>query len=80
MICFVFKPSRQVNGQREERKCYSGKLKLDIWTKPRVFALETPDRRIAVMKLQELAKDFEKEALGILPARSIRQALNLPLK
>lgn len=80
MICFVFKPCRIVDGQRQERKCYSGKLKLDSWAKPRVFALETTDRRIAEMKLQELAKDFEKEALGLLPARTVREALNQPLK
>ncbi len=72
MICFVFKPCRIVDGQRQERKCYSGKLKLDSWAKPRIFALETTDRRIAEMKLQELAKDFEKEALGLLPARTVR--------
>ena len=80
MICFVFKPCRIVDGQRQERKCYSGKLKLDSWAKPRIFALETTDRRIAEMKLQELAKDFEKEALGLLPARTVREALNQPLK
>ncbi len=79
MICFVFKPSRIVEGQREERKCYSGKLKLDSWAKPRVFALETTDRRIAEMKLREMAKDFEKEALGLMPARAVREALNQPL-
>ncbi len=79
MICFVFKPSRIVDGQREERKCYSGKLKLDTWAKPKVFALETTDRRIAEMKLRELAKDFEKEALGLTPARTVREALNRPL-
>jgi len=79
VICFVFKPSRLVDGQRQERKCYSGKLKLDSWAKPRVFALETTDRRIAEMKLRELAKDFEKEALGLMPARTVREALNQPL-
>ena len=79
MICFVFKPCRIVDGQRQERKCYSGKLKLDTWAKPRTFALETTDRRIAQMKLQELAKDFEKEALGLIPARTVREALNQPL-
>jgi integrase len=79
MICFVFRPCRIVDGQRQERKCYSGKLKLDSWAKPRIFALETTDRRIAEMKLQELAKDFEKEALGLMPAQTVREALNQPL-
>jgi integrase len=79
MICYVFKPARWLDGRRHERQHYSGKLKLDTWAKPRIFALETPDRRIAEMKLQELAKDYEKEALGLLPARSIREALNKPL-
>ena len=79
MICFVFKPGRWVNGRREERKCYSGKLKLDSWPKHRIIALETPDRRIAEMKLNELAKEFEKEALGLMPVRSIREAVTVPL-
>jgi len=79
MICYVFKPARWADGRRQERDCYSGKLKLDSWAKPRIFALQTPDRRIAEMKLNELAKDFEKEALGLMPARSIREALNTPL-
>ncbi|WP_438482561.1 tyrosine-type recombinase/integrase [Oleiharenicola lentus] len=79
MICFVFKPKRVVDGIRQERKNYSGKLKLDTWAKPKVFSLQTGDRRIAEMKLQELAKDFEKEALGLLPARTVRAALNEPL-
>ncbi len=79
MICFVFKPSRRVDGQRQERKCYSGKLKLDSWAKPRIFALETTERRIAEAKLREIATDFEKEALGMVPARSIREALSKPL-
>lgn len=79
MIAYVFKPARWVKGRREERDYYSGKLRLDTWPKERVFALQTPDRRIAEAKLAELAKDFEKEALGMTPARSIREALGTPL-
>ena len=79
MICFVFKPCRIVDGQRQERKCYSGKLKLDSWAKPRIFALETTERRIAEAKLREIAADYEKEALGMVPARSVREALSKPL-
>lgn len=79
MISYVFKPARWVDGRRLEREHYSGKLRLDTWPKPRVFALHTSDRRIAEIKLLELAKDFEKEALGLLPAKSIREAMNTPL-
>ena len=79
MISYVFKPARWLNGRRHVREHYSGELKLDTWAKPRVFALHTTDRRIAEMKLIEIAKDFEKEALGLMPARSIRDALNTPL-
>ena len=79
MISYVFNPARWLDGRRHEREHYSGKLKLDTWAKPRVFALHTTDRRIAEMKLIEMAKDFEKEALGLMPARSIRDALNTPL-
>lgn len=79
MICYVFKRALWRHGQREENKLYSGKLKLDSWSKPRVFTLATPDRRIAEMKLQEMAKEFEKEALGLVPARSIKEAQKSPL-
>ena len=79
MICYVFKRSRRVHGQREESKIYCGKLRLDTWVRPRVFSLETTDRRIAEVKLQELAKDFEREALGLTPARSVREASKQPL-
>lgn len=80
MICYVFKRARWLNGQRDENKYYSGKLKLDIWAKARVFSLETTDRRIAQLKLNELAKDYEKEALGLIPAKTVREAVSKPLQ
>jgi hypothetical protein len=79
MICHVFKPARWQSGWRVESKNYSGRLRLDCWAKPRVFSLQTKDRHIAEAKLQKIANDCEKEALGLLPARSIREALDMPL-
>lgn len=80
MISFVFKRSRRVADGSDEKRLYYGKLRLDTWARPRVFSLETTDRRIAESKLLELAKDFEREALGLTPARSVREALKQPLE
>lgn len=79
MICHVFKPARWQNGWRAVNKNYSGRLRLDCWATPRVFSLQTRDRRIAEAKLLKIATDYEKEALGLLPARNIREALAVPL-
>jgi integrase len=79
MICFVFKPARMKDGKRHESPYYSGKLRLDTWPRPRVFALHTTDKRIAEAKLHEIAKEHEKEAMGLLPSRSVRQTLGKPL-
>lgn len=80
MICFLFKPARIKDGKRHQSPYYSGKLRLETWTKERVFALHTTDKRIAEIKLRELAVQFEKESMGLLPPRSVTDGLKRPLK
>lgn len=79
MICFVFKPARMKDGKRHQSPYYSGKLRLDSWPRLRVIALHTTDKRIAEAKLLEMAKEHEKEAMGMLPPRSVRETLRKPL-
>lgn len=44
-----------------------------------MFALRTTDRRIGEMKEHELRAELEKEAMGLLPPRSVRETLRKPL-
>lgn len=69
MICFVFKRG----------KFYSGKLRLENDSKTSTIALHTSDRRVAQDKLRQIALEREKEAMGLLPPRTVRDAAKRPL-
>lgn len=69
MICHVYRRGR----------FYWGKLQLDTDARPARFTLETTDRRVALSKLLEIAKEREKEAAGLLPPLTVREAARRPL-
>lgn len=69
MICYVFKR----NGN------WWGKLRLDGEHRVTAFSLQTTDKRVAYAKLLETAKEREKEAAGLLPPQSVREASATPL-
>lgn len=75
MQCRVFKPSRR--GWKSET--WWAHIKLDAWARPQRFSLRTTDKRIAEIRLQEKASEYEKEAMGLLPPRRVRDALKTPL-
>jgi integrase len=76
----VFKPRRRgPDGKVHESPNYSCKFRLDSWSNHKVFALRTTDKRIAEMKERELRIELEKEAMGMLPPRSVRETLRKPL-
>lgn len=79
MQCNVFKPRRRRGGAVQESPCYSGRVKLDTWAKSKTYALHTTDKRVAVLKLREIALEEEKVAMGLLPPRSVREAHRKPL-
>lgn len=64
MICHVYRRG----------SVYWGKLQLDHEQRLTRVSLGTTDRRIAQAKLWELAKEREREAAGLLPPRSVREA------
>lgn len=64
MICHVYRRGR----------LYWGKLQLDSDARPSRFTLATTDRRVALAKLVEIAKEREKEAAGLLPPSTVRAA------
>lgn len=69
MICHVYKRGR----------LYWGKLQLDTDARMSRFPLGTTDKRIAQTKLLETAKEREKEAAGLLPPLTVREAAKRPL-
>jgi hypothetical protein len=68
VICFVFKPCRIVDGQRQERKCYSGKLKLDSWAKP-WFPIPTTDSAATYNPLRLSSQVVQERESGHLHAQ-----------
>lgn len=77
--CNVFKPKRRRGGGVQTSPFYSGRLKLDSWAKSKTYALQTTDKRIAELKLREIALEEEKVAMGLLPPRAVRNAHLRPL-
>lgn len=69
MICHVFRRGR----------FYWGKLRLDGDHRLSVFSLGTTDKRVALSKLLDVAKEREKEAAGLLPPQSVREGAAEPL-
>lgn len=69
MICYIFK--------RNEK--WWGKLRLDGEHRVSVFSLHTTDKRVATVKLLEMAKERQMEAAGMLPPKSAREASATPL-
>lgn len=69
MICHVFKRGR----------FWWGKLQLDTDTRLSRFTMGTSDKRIAQAKLSEIAKEREREALGLGVPRSVREAAAMPI-
>lgn len=55
------------------------KIQLDSWPRERRFSLGTTDKRVAQTKLQAKLVEAEKEAAGIVPPRSVREAARRPL-
>ncbi|HVZ65645.1 MAG TPA: tyrosine-type recombinase/integrase [Lacunisphaera sp.] len=55
------------------------KIQLESWPRERRFSLGTTDKRVAQAKLQSRLADCEKEAAGIAPPRSVREASKRPL-
>jgi integrase len=81
VICYVFRPSRRINGKVHRVANYSGKLRME-WEVgyPEVIALKTPDKREAQRKLDEERILREKEHNGLLPPRAAREAAKQPLQ
>jgi len=75
----IYKSKRLRNGKRVAGRLYRARVKLDGDEKVRDIALKVSDRQVAQQKLNELVRELEHEAAGLLPAKLEREAAQSPL-
>lgn len=76
MTEYVFKPSRQKNGESIASRLYSGRYRLPGQNKTVTVALHVSDQQAAKAKLREIIRDREREAAGIIAPKRLRDAAN----
>ena len=79
MICNVFKQRRRVNGVLQIAQNWSGRLRMPWETSVSTVVLNTPDKRLALHKLSQIAEEREKEHNGIIAPKPVREAAARPL-
>lgn len=75
----MFRPKRRIDGKAVESRWYSGRVKLAGETRYRYVSLNVTDKRVAEQKLAEFVKECEREAVGLVVPRGVREAFSLPL-
>ena len=75
----IYKPKRQRNGKRVISRLYRARVKLDGEDRVRDIALKVSDRQVAQQKLNEIVRELEHEAAGLMPAKLARDAAQCPL-
>lgn len=79
MICNVFKQRRRIDGKLNEASCWSGRLRMPWEASVSTIALNTPDKRVALHKLSQIAEEREKEHNGLIAPQPVREAAERPL-
>ena len=75
MICFIFQPKRR----GAKARLWSARIRLDSWPVAKDFPLGVRDKQVAQQKLSYLVRDLEREASGLVPPASQRNAVLKPL-
>ena len=75
----IYKTKRQRNGKRITGRLYRARVKLDGDDKVRDIALKLSDRQVAQQKLNQIVRELEHEAAGLMPAKMEREAARSPL-
>jgi integrase len=75
---FVYRHKRRVDGELIESRTYTGRLKIAGETRYRHIALGVTDKRVAEQKLAEVVRELERESVGLVVPRSIREAFAAP--
>jgi len=80
MICNVFKHKRIVNGKRKTSRVWSGRYRRPEERKITVVALGVTDKQVAQEKLNQLVREGEREAVGLIAPKKLRECAQKPLK
>ena len=72
MICHLLKPDNRYKHYR---------LRVQPWGEPRarIINLQTKNREIATARRQRILSDMEREKEGLIPPKTLRDALAKPL-
>ena len=77
MKCFVFKAKRRVGGKSVGSPCYSGRYRLPGEIRDTTIPLGISDKQSAEAKLRRIVHELEREGEGLIPARKIRNGLQM---
>jgi len=75
----IYKSKRRRDGKLITGRLYRARVKLDGDDKVRDIALKVSDRQVAQQKLNEIVRELEHEAAGLLPSKVERKAAQSPL-
>ena len=79
MILTVFRPKRIKNGKIRIGRSYRGRYRLDGEEKITDIPLHTTDRRVARQRIEQIVKEKQMEAVGLLAPHATRAASQTPL-
>jgi len=74
MICNVFLQRRRVGGVLRVSEHYYGRLRMPWEHSVSTVALNTPDKRVALHKLSQIADEREREHNGLIAPKPVREA------
>jgi integrase len=80
MICNVFKHKRLVNGKRKTSRLWSGRYRQPGEAKIVVVPLGVSDKQVALEKLKQLVQEGEREAVGLIAPKKLRESAQKALK
>lgn len=70
----VFRAKKIIKGKTYTSRTYRGRYRLDSQEKVQDVPLNTSDKRVAIKRLEEIVREKQLEAVGILPPAAIRSA------
>ena len=79
MILTVFRPKRIKNGKVQIARSYRGRYRLDGEEKITDIPLHTTDKRVAQQRIEQIVKEKQMEAVGLLAPHATRAASQTPL-
>ena len=74
MILTVFRPKRIKSGKVQIARSYRGRYRLDGEKKITDIPLHTTDKRVAQQRIEQIVKEKQMEAVGLLASHATRAA------